>query len=68
MLEQTVEADNTTFQLAPAEDASYVVVAEGDTTMDPVWSSRPWAMSAAIRVDTDGDGWTAPLPPLQVGE
>ncbi|MEC7949359.1 MAG: CehA/McbA family metallohydrolase [Myxococcota bacterium] len=49
-------------------DASYVLVARGSTPMAPVYADRtPWAMAPAIRVDTDGDGWDAPLPPLVLG-
>jgi hypothetical protein len=61
---ETVEAAEATFHLVPDADASYVVIAEGDVSMSPLWGSTPWAMSAAIKIDLDGEGWTAPLPPL----
>jgi hypothetical protein len=49
------------FELAPDADAVYIVMARGDSPMAPVYSGTlPWAMTAAIRVDVDGDGWTAP--------
>ncbi len=63
---ETVEGDSATFTLDPDEDALYVVVAEGDAPMSPVNGLRPWALSAAILVDADGDGWSPPLPPLVV--
>jgi len=63
-LDQTVEAASHTFELSPDRDAFYVVIAEGDTPMSPVYSSTPWAMASAIFIDENGDGWTAPKPPL----
>ncbi len=73
LLENGVEVDRvetstgTWFTLSPAEDAYYVVVAEGSTSMAPVYTQTPWAMCAAIKVDVDGDGWTPPLEPLGIG-
>jgi hypothetical protein len=67
---QTITPDGPhTFTLAPEADAAYVLIAEGDQAMSPVYSGRrPWAMTAAIRVDADGDGsWTPPLPALTIG-
>lgn len=57
-----------TFLLSPEADAAYLLIAEGDQGMSPVYSGRrPWAMTAAIRVDADGDGaWTPPLPALTI--
>ncbi len=53
------------FALSPSADAYYVVEAEGATDLSPVWpGKRPWAMTSPIFLDTDGDGWTAPLPAL----
>ena len=52
--------------LSPNSDASYVIVAEGDTAMSPVYTSTPWAMSSAIFIDADGDGWRPPKPPLEL--
>ena len=46
----------------------YVVIAEGDTPMLPAYSERPWAMTAAIRVDVDGGGWTPPHPAWTLGD
>jgi hypothetical protein len=63
-LEQTVPGPSHTFALAPDRDAFYVVIAEGDTPMSPVYSSTPWAMASAIFIDENGDGWTPPKPPL----
>lgn len=55
----------TSFTLDPDVDAAYVFIAEGATSMAPVYSRTPWAMTAAIRVDADGDGsWDSPKPPL----
>ena len=42
-----------------------VVVAEGDQPMLPVSTRRPWATSNVYLFDRGGDGWTAPLPPLE---
>lgn len=57
---------DTTVTLDPDTDAAYVFVATGEQGMDPVYPGRsPWAMTAALRVDGDGDGgWTPPKPPL----
>jgi hypothetical protein len=55
-----------TWTLAPAADASYVVIAASTTL--PMVDAHPgqlaWAATAATLVDVAGDGWTAPLPPL----
>ena len=56
------------FLLDPDRDAYYVVIAEGDTPMLPAYSERPWAMTAAIRVDVDGGGWTPPHPAWTLGD
>ncbi len=61
---ETVPGASATFELTAEQDASFVVVAEGDSPMQPVTNKRPWAASAAILLDLDGDGWTPPLPPL----
>lgn len=68
VVETITPAGPHTFTLAPEADAAYVLIAEGDQGMSPVYPSRrPWAMTAAIRVDADGDGvWTPPLPALTV--
>ena len=47
-------------------DAVIVLVAESDSANSTVYTNLPWAMAAAIRVDVDGDGWTAPLPSVTV--
>jgi hypothetical protein len=65
---ETVEGTTATFTLSPAVDAYYNVITTGDTPMQPVTSSTPWALSSAIYVDRDGDGWDAPLPPLELQE
>jgi hypothetical protein len=62
-----VEGASAEFELEPTQDAVYVVLAEGDQPMAPVSGETPWAMSGPIRVDVGGDGWTAPLPALQLG-
>lgn len=68
-LKQTVSGTTATFDLNPASDAAYVVVARGGRDLAPVWpGARPWAMTAAIRVDVTGDGWSAPLPALEITE
>ena len=63
---EVVPGSSATFQLQPAEDAVYNVVAEGDTAMGgPYGSQTPWAMTSGVFVDVGGDGWTAPKPPLE---
>lgn len=59
-----VDGTAATFTLDATADAFFVVVAEGDTAMEPVDSRTPWALSGAYRVDVGSDGWTPPLPPL----
>ena len=54
------------FELEPEQDAWYVVVATGEESMQPVSDRIPWAMTSPIRTDVDGQGWSAPLPPLTV--
>jgi len=61
---ETVEGTTASFLLDAPQDASFIVMAEGDSPMLPVANERPWAVSAAILLDLDGDGWNAPLPPL----
>ena len=57
------------FSLAPDADAVYVVMAHGAERMAPVYPGQtPWAMCAAIKVDTAGDGWDPPLPDLTLGD
>ncbi|MFT7519456.1 MAG: hypothetical protein ACI9MC_001598, partial [Kiritimatiellia bacterium] len=64
---QTVLGTSATFELRPDDDASYVVIAEGDQPMGGTYGgTKPWAMSSPIRVDVAGDGWTPPLEPLQI--
>jgi hypothetical protein len=52
------------FTLAPSEDAWYTLIAHGSSPMAPLTGATPWAMTSPIRVDVAGDGWEAPLPPL----
>ena len=60
-----VERLVTRVTLSPAADAHYVFMAHGSESMAPVYPGRTaWAMTAAIRVDVDGDGWDTPLPAL----
>jgi hypothetical protein len=65
---EEVQGDLASFTLSPEVDASYVVVARGDQPMSPLSSATPWALSAPIFVDVEGDGWTAPLPPIASGQ
>jgi hypothetical protein len=56
-------------ELGGDEDAWYAIVATGVEDMSPVYpGERPWAMTAAIRVDRDDDGWRSSLPALTVNE
>ncbi|MEZ4320422.1 MAG: CehA/McbA family metallohydrolase [Myxococcota bacterium] len=63
---EVVPGTTATFQLDAPADASFIVVAEGDTPMQPVSGRLPWAASAGILLDVDGNGWTPPLPALIV--
>ncbi len=65
---ERIEGTSATFTLKPEADALYVVVAEGDQPMAPLTSRTPWAMAGPYRVDVEGDGWSPPLAPLQIGE
>lgn len=72
LLRDGVEVDvvagtSASFDLSPDADASYVVIAEGDTPMGVGSGRTPWAMSSAILVDVEGDGWDPPLPALILG-
>lgn len=60
----------TSFLLDPISDAAYVVlVASATRTMEGAHPGNlAWAATSAVRVDAGGDGWTAPLPPIVVGE
>jgi len=63
---QTVLGTSATFDLSAEEDASFIVVAEGDSPMGGVWGGQtPWAVSSAILLDRLGDGWDPPLEPLE---
>jgi hypothetical protein len=62
---QAVERLNVRLDLSPEADAHYVVMVSGSEGMAPVYPNRTaWAMTAAIRVDLEGDGFDAPLPSL----
>ncbi|MCB9744672.1 MAG: CehA/McbA family metallohydrolase [Alphaproteobacteria bacterium] len=63
-LVEELEGSTATFTLEADEDASFVIMAEGDAPMSPVYGDTPWAMSAPIYLDLGGDGWEPPLPPL----
>jgi hypothetical protein len=54
--------------LSPAQDASFVVIAESSQPMQYAYTGlTPWALTAAILVDTGGDGWSSPLAALVQG-
>jgi hypothetical protein len=61
---QTVKGTQASFVVDVTEDAWVAVMAEGDTSMGPIYNTTPWAMTAPIYVDVEGDGWEAPKPPL----
>lgn len=64
---EVVQGTRATFSLRPDSDDVYTIIAEGDTPMGgPYGSTTPWAMASPITVDVAGDGWTAPLPALEV--
>ncbi len=66
LLVDTIPSSSGQFLLDPMSDASFTIVATGDTPMQPVYSRTPWATTSPIYVDVDGGGWTPPLPPLTV--
>lgn len=66
-VERVATDSGAAFDLTPSADAHYVVIASGSTAMWPVYGQTPWAMSAALKIDVDGDGWDAPLAPLGMG-
>lgn len=67
VVDSRAPTDDMRFVLDGAADAVYVVVARGATPMAPVYpGTAPWAMTAAIRVDRAGDGWTSPSPSLSI--
>ena len=56
------------FTLDPDADATYVLIASGTSGMTAVFPGQlPWAATSAIYVDADGDGWTAPMAPVESG-
>lgn len=58
------------FALDSDADASYVVVA-ASTTAVTEWvhpGNLAWAATAATLLDVDGDGWEAPMAPIEVEE
>ena len=66
---ETVDGTEASFTLEQDQDAWFVVMAEGDTPLSPTYgSTTPWAMSAPIYLDVDGDGWDAPLGPLSFAD
>ena len=67
ILSLPVEDSSLTIPLAPQEDAVYVVMTKGDQDMSPVYpGQRPWALTQAFFIDSAGDGWEPPLPPLNI--
>jgi hypothetical protein len=63
---ETVPGTSASFALDPETDALYVVQAWGSASMAPITGDTPWAMSGPLLFDVDGDGWSAPLPALEV--
>jgi hypothetical protein len=59
------ESEAISFDLSPDVDSHYSVIAKGSESQSPISSNSPWAISAALKIDLAGDGWEAPLPPLQ---
>ena len=58
----------TSVVISADQDASFAFVARGDAGMSPVDpGDTAWALTSPVFLDVDGDGWEAPLPPLQLG-
>lgn len=66
VLVDTVSGTTATFVLHADQDAAFWVEAEGDQSMAPIDGNTPWAMTSPWLLDVDGDGWTAPLPALDL--
>lgn len=67
VLAEAVDGTEASFTLSADQDASFVVVASGAQPVQPVAGHAPWAMSSAILLDLDGDGWEAPMGELMIG-
>lgn len=65
---ETLAGAAGSFSLDPDRDAVYNVLATGAASMAPVTGDPPWALSADLRVDPEGDGWAPPLGPLTVSD
>jgi hypothetical protein len=60
-----LETGSVAVRLEPAADAVYVITATGTDDMSPVYPGlRPWALVQGIFIDSDGDGWTPPMPSI----
>ena len=53
---------DTTFDLSPARDTWYVVVARGPQPAQPVFDGGAFAFTNPVYVDVDGGGFAAPGP------
>ena len=59
---RVIQAKAASFTLEATEDAWWIVVARGSQDLSPVWPGRtPWAMTAPVYFDRDGDGWDPPM-------
>jgi hypothetical protein len=74
-LVETIEADgdaplhlSTTIELDPEADAVYFFEVVSSLDMSPVYpGAYAWALTAGIKIDADGGGWTPPLPSIVGG-
>ncbi len=59
---------STSVDLSPAADAVYFFEVTGSEDMSPVYpGAYPWALTAGIKVDTNGGKWKSPLPSITGG-
>ena len=63
--EQEYEGEAVFFDLAPEEDAHYSVIATSSQSMSPIYGGSPWAITAALLIDLEGNGWQTPLPEIE---
>ena len=46
------------------EDAIFHFIAQSGTSMSPVYSQTPWALSGPVYIDAEGNGWSTTKDPV----